>query len=127
MDLLLDTHVVLWWNEGSLRLGDAARDQIGDPGNRVYVSAATPWEIAIKARKGKLAFRGPLDRLIEDNGFVSLSIDPKHGILAGALDWNHPDPFDRVLVAQALTENLVLVHADRTIRGYDGVGQLWAG
>lgn len=126
MDLLLDTHVVLWWNEGSERLRPDVRDMIRDPDNSIYVSAATPWEIAIKARKGRMAFRGPLDRLIEDSGFVPLPIDPAHGVMAGSLDWSHTDPFDRVLVAQAAMESLVLVHADRAIRDFAKVGQIWA-
>ena len=86
-----------------------------------------PWEIGIKLRKGKLTLYCEPEQLIERNGFLALPIDARHGALAGSLDWDHPDPFDRVLVAQALSENLVLVHADRAIRGYDCVGQLWAG
>ncbi|GHD53724.1 twitching motility protein PilT [Thalassobaculum fulvum] len=126
MDLLLDTHVVLWWNEGDARLRPDVRDMVRDPDNTIYVSAATPWEIAIKARKGRMAFRGPLERLIEGSGFVPLPIDPAHGVMAGSLDWDHADPFDRVLVAQAAMENLVLVHADRAICDYGRVGQIWA-
>lgn len=126
MDLLLDTHVVLWWNEGSERLRSDVRDMVRDPDNSIYVSAATPWEIAIKARKGRMAFLGPLDRLIEDSGFVPLPIDPAHSVMAGALDWGHADPFDRVLVAQATMERLVLVHADWAIREFGKVGQIWA-
>ncbi|HEY9567707.1 MAG TPA: type II toxin-antitoxin system VapC family toxin [Thalassobaculum sp.] len=126
MDLLLDTHVVIWWNDGGDRLSGPVRAILADPRNRIFVSAATPWEIAIKTRKGRFAFRGPLDRLIEGNGFRPLPIAPAHGILAGSLDWAHADPFDRVIVAQALSEQLVLVHADRAIRDFDGIGQLWA-
>lgn len=126
MDLLLDTHVVIWWNDGSGQLSEPVRLKLSDPTNRIFVSAATPWEIAIKTRKGKFAFRGPLDRLIVGNGFTPLAIEPTHGILAGSLDWEHSDPFDRVLVAQALIEKLVLVHADRAIRAFQGVAQLWA-
>jgi len=126
MDLLLDTHVVVWWNDGGDLIAEPVRRKLSDTANRVFVSAATPWEISIKTRKGKFAVRGPLDRLIEDNGFVPLAIEPAHGILAGALDWDHADPFDRVIVAQAMTEKLVLVHADRAIRGVEGVAQLWA-
>lgn len=127
MDLLLDTHVVIWWNDGGDRLSDPVRRTLADAGNRIFVSAATPWEIAIKTRKGRFAFRGPLDRLIEGNGFRPLPIEPAHGILAGSLEWKHPDPFDRVIVAQAMSGNLVLVHADRAIREFDRVAQLWAG
>src|SRR3546814_724684 len=97
MDLLLDTHVVIWWNDGGDRLSGPVRAILADPRNRIFVSAATPWEIAIKTRKGRFAFRGPLDRLIEGNGFRPLPIAPAHGILAGSLDWAHADPFDRVI------------------------------
>jgi PIN domain nuclease of toxin-antitoxin system len=126
MDLLLDSHVLLWWDAGDRRLNAAARERIADPANRVYISAAMPWEVGIKLRKGKLTLHCEPVELIEANGFESLPIDPRHGALAGSLDWNHPDPFDRVLVAQALLEKLVLVHADRAIRGF-GVPQFWAG
>jgi PIN domain nuclease of toxin-antitoxin system len=126
MDLLLDTHVLLWWDRDDPRLGAAARDAIADPGNAVYVSAASPWEIAIKARRGKLAFEGSPGRLLAANGFLPLAITVEHAELAGSLEWSHPDPFDRVLVSQAQHDRLVLVHADASIRGFAGVGQLWA-
>lgn len=126
MELLLDTRVVLWWNEGAARLRPDVRDKIRDLESTIYVSAATPWEIAVKTRKGRMAFRGPLERLIQDSGFVPRPIDPGHGVTAGSLDWDHGDPFDRVLVAQAQMEALVLVHADRAIREFGKVSQLWA-
>ena len=127
MDLLLDSHVVLWWDAGDRRLSSEARRRISDPESRVFVSAAMPWEVGIKLRKGKLTLYCPPEDLITANGFIALPIDARHGALAGALEWAHPDPFDRVVVAQALSENLILVHADRTIRDFDGVAQFWAG
>lgn len=126
MDLLLDTHVLLWWDQDDRRLSDSVKATIADPENQVYVSAASPWEIAIKARRGRLAFRGSPASMIEANGFLPLSITPAHGELAGSLSWDHADPFDRMLVAQALEERLVLVHSDAQIRDYGGVSQLWA-
>lgn len=126
MDLLLDTHVLIWWDQDDPRLSRDARDAIAQTDNRVFVSAASPWEIAIKARKGKLRFDGSPAALIDANGFLPLAISPAHGEAAGSLAWSHPDPFDRVLVAQARQEQLVLVHADPVIRGVDGVMQLWA-
>jgi PIN domain nuclease of toxin-antitoxin system len=126
MEVLLDTHVLLWWDGSDPQLGKAARDVIADPNNDVFVSAASSWEIAIKARKGKLTFRGSPSKLITANGFRPLPISPEHGELAGSLDWSHPDPFDRVLVCQAQDRGLVLVHADTTIRAYARVSQLWA-
>jgi PIN domain nuclease of toxin-antitoxin system len=126
VNLLLDTHVLLWWDQDDRRLSASARALIANPQNDVYVSAASPWEIAIKARKGKLAFTGSVCRLITDNGFLGLPITPEHGEAAGQLEWEHPDPFDRLLVVQSLEEELVLVHADAEIRAYKAVSQLWA-
>lgn len=126
MDLLLDTHIFLWWDVGDTRLGAAARTTIADPGNRVFVSAASIWEIAIKSARGKLTFAGSPTAAITANGFLPLAISPLHAEAAGALSWSHGDPFDRMLVAQSVAQSLVLVHADAAIRSYTGVGQLWA-
>ncbi len=126
MDLLLDTHVLLWWDQGDTRLSAQARTAIADADNRVYVSAASPWEIAIKARRGKLRFTGSPVALIDANGFLPLVISPVHAESAGTLAWTHRDPFDRVLVVQAQRERLVLVHADPIIRSFEGLTQLWA-
>ncbi len=126
MRVLLDTHVLLWWDGSDPRLGQAARDVIADPENDVFVSAASSWEIAIKRRKGKLAFRGSPSKLITANGFGPLPISVEHAEIAGSLDWGHPDPFDRMLVCQAREMGLVLVHAETAIRAYPGVSQLWA-
>ncbi len=126
MNLLLDTHVLLWWDQDDRRLSASARSLIANPQNDVFVSAASPWEIAIKARKGKLAFTGSACRLIEDNGFLPLPITSEHGEAAGQLAWEHSDPFDRLLVVQSLQEQLVLVHADAHIRSYKSVSQHWA-
>jgi PIN domain nuclease of toxin-antitoxin system len=126
VNLLLDTHVLLWWDGSDPRLAPAAATAIADRRNTIYVSAASLWEIAIKARKGKLAFRGSPSRLVDASGFVGLPISLAHAERAGGLAWNHPDPFDRMLVSQAIADNLVLVHADEVIRQFDGVSQLWA-
>lgn len=126
MDLLLDTHVLLWWDMGDARLSPVARAAIADPENNVFVSAASPWEIAIKRRRGKIVFTGSSARLVTANGFVPLAISVDHAERAGALEWDHADPFDRVLVSQAQLEQLVLVHADASIRAFGDVGQLWA-
>ena len=127
MELLLDTHVLLWWDRDDGRLSKEARAAIANTDNGVFVSAASPWEIAIKARKGKLRFSGSSAALIEANGFLPLAISPAHAEAAGSLAWGHTDPFDRVLVVQAQHERLVLVHADANIRAFPGVTQMWAG
>jgi len=125
MNLLLDTHVLLWWDDGADQLGPATRDAIANPANQIYISAASLWEIAIKSAKGKLRFTGSPQAAIGRNGFLPLSISPHHAEIAGQLDWSHPDPFDRMLVAQARTDGMILVHADSVIRNYE-VPQLWA-
>lgn len=119
MDLLLDTHVFLWWDTGRVTL-----DAIADPGNRVFVSAASVWEIGIKAVKGKLSYSGSPLAAIGDNGFLPLSITSDHAERAARLDWSHGDPFDRMLVAQAGAEGLVLVTADQAIQRFRGVALL---
>lgn len=125
MDLLIDTHVLLWWEQDGSPLRDDVRDLLADPDNRVCVSAITPWEIATKIRKGKLEFIGSPSAFIEANGFVPLAVTTQHGEMAGRLAWDHADPADRIIVAQAISERLTLVHADASIRGYP-VAQLWA-
>jgi PIN domain nuclease of toxin-antitoxin system len=127
MDLLLDTHVLLWWDQDDARLSAEARAAIANTDNRVLISAASPWEIAIKAKKGQLRFTGSSAALIDANGFLPLAISPAHAEAAGSLSWTHGDPFDRMLVVQAQHERLVLVHADANIRTFTGVTQLWAG
>ena len=126
-DLLLDTRVFIWWQRNEAMLCDPARAAIADGGNRVFVSAASVWEVALKMRKGKLLFNASPTAAILANGFHALPILADEAEAAGALDWDHADPFDRLLVAQAMRASLVLVTADRAIRGYHGVAQLWAG
>ncbi len=126
MNLLLDTHVLLWWDQQDRRLGAPARALIADSGNQVFVSAASIWEIAIKRRRGKLKFEGSALVLIDANGFHELPILPADAEAAGALEWRHNDPFDRLLVAQARRLTFTLLTADAVIRAYDGVPQLWA-
>jgi PIN domain nuclease of toxin-antitoxin system len=116
--LLLDTHVLLWWLADDRRLGKQARALIAAADNTIYVSAASAWEISIKRTLGKLKAPASLDSTIEDAGFEKLVIEFQHGERAGALPPLHNDPFDRMLIAQALTEELVLVTADKFFSGY---------
>ncbi len=109
MDLLLDTDVFLWWDSRSPSLG----------------SAASVWEIAVKARLGRLSFTGSPSAAIGSNGFTPLPILPEQAEASAALPDIHQDPFDRILVAQALARRFVLVTADRKIRQCD-VPVLWA-
>jgi PIN domain nuclease of toxin-antitoxin system len=116
--LLLDTHVVLWWLIDDARLGPLARKLIADPDNTVFVSAASGWEIAIKQALGKIDVPPDLDAEMMREGFASLPITFFHGQQAGALPPHHRDPFDRMLVAQAQAEGLLLVTADPQFGAY---------
>ena len=118
MRLLLDTHVFLWAAAGSASLKPAARRAI-ESAERVYVSAASIWEVAIKARLGKIdADPGALVTAIDDSGFVELPITAAHAAGVAALAQHHGDPFDRLLLAQALAEPLRLLTADAALARY---------
>jgi PIN domain nuclease of toxin-antitoxin system len=127
MRLLLDTHALLWWVMDDARLPVGLDSVLTEPENQVYVSAATGWEISIKASLGKLD-PGPLGQglaeAIEGQGFLPLPITLEHAARAGAMPPHHMDPFDRMLVAQAQAENLHLVSSDRTLERY-GVVRVW--
>ena len=126
--LLLDTHAALFWWSGAAKLGDEAREAIGDPDATVLVSAASAWEIATKHRLGKLADIGdPASsflRLMQRNGFLALAVTIEHGLRAGALPGKHRDPFDRLIAAQGLMEDAVVVTRDREIAAF-GCEVLW--
>jgi len=126
VNLLLDTHVFLWWDQHSSTLSAIARAAIEETRNNVFVSAASVWEVAIKRRRGKLTFPGSVSAAIAANGFLELPILPLEAEAAGDLAWPHSDPFDRLLVAQAMHQRLIFVTADETIRDLDIVPQLWA-
>lgn len=118
MDLLLDTHAFIWWNAQDSRLPISARSAIADPGNRIVVSATSAWEISIKRKTGKLAFRHDVLSAIATDGFETIDVTPEHADAAGSLPLHHADPFDRLLVAQARIEQLVLVTQDRQLLPY---------
>lgn len=126
MNVLLDTHVFLWWDGQDPGLNANARATIGDPANNIFVSAASMWEISIKRRLGKLVFHGSAAAAIGANGFHDLPILPIDAEQAGDLPWSHNDPFDRLLVAQAMRLGVTLLTADRSIRAFEHVPQLWA-
>jgi PIN domain nuclease of toxin-antitoxin system len=127
VNLLLDTHVFLWWDSRDKALSADTRALIADPANQVFVSAASIWEIAIKRRMKKLDFRGSAVAAISANGFNELPILPIDAENAGALVWRHNDPFDRMLVAQARRLTFTLATADAAIRAYPNVAQTWSG
>jgi PIN domain nuclease of toxin-antitoxin system len=124
MRLLLDTHIFLWAVAGSRLLKPAARRAI-QSADQVYVSAASIWEVAIKARLGKIeANPGELVSAIEASGFVELPVRAAHAAAVAGLAPHHNDPFDRILVAQALVEPLRLLTADSTLARYSDIVML---
>ena len=127
MELLLDTHALLWWLAGDRRLPAAARRAIENDNHTIFVSAASAWEISTKHRLGKLdagAVVGRLSVLLASQGFEPLDMTVGHAERAGALPGAHRDPFDRMLAAQAQAENLTIVSYDGAFDGY-GVTRLW--
>lgn len=116
---LLDTHVFLWWLDDAPELGPHCRELIADQRNEVFISAATIWEISIKKTIGKLDAPEDMDSIVEDEGFSKLPISLYHGQLAGSLPVLHRDPFDRMLVAQAQSEGLILMSSDENIGLYN--------
>ena len=117
MNLLMDTHTLLWWLDGT-ELSAAAAAAVADPDNRVWVSAASTWEISIKRAIGKLNVQGDLDEVVDED-FEHLPITVAHSRRAGQLPSHHRDPFDRMLVAQAQLEGFTLVTRDGEIALYD--------
>jgi PIN domain nuclease of toxin-antitoxin system len=126
--LLLDTHAFLWWVEGTPALGRRARAAVANPDNEVFISIASCWELAIKLSLGKLRLTQRLDRFIPEqltlNGFSLFAVELRHVVGVADLPFHHRDPFDRLLVAQALQDQLAVVSADRVFRRY-GVTVIW--
>lgn len=122
MRLLLDTHTFLWWTDDDPLLPTAARKAIGDPRNNCYISIASCWEMAIKSSIGKLRLAMPVERFvteqIADNGFQLLGIDYKHVMKVENIPLHHRDPFDRLLIAQALSEKMHIITADKAFSAY---------
>jgi len=118
MTLLLDTHALLWWLDDPKLLSQGARRAIRDGSNTVYVSAAAVWEIAIKKALGKLAAPDDLEAAMTANRFLPLPITIPHSLAVLALPAHHRDPFDRMLIAQAIHEKFRLVTRDADIQKY---------
>lgn len=118
MKLLLDTHIFLWWTLDDPQLSGKAKSLVYEA-EQVFVSAASIWEIALKARTGKLDVDPhELQRAIGASGFLELPITPAHAVETYGLPSHHKDPFDRLLVAQALSEPLRLLTVDHQMRAY---------
>ncbi len=127
MKVLLDTHALLWWLEGGIKLSKRARAAIQNQETTVLVSAASAWEIAIKSQAGKLE-AGPLladfEKELDNEGFEALSISATHAIRAGLLMGPHKDPFDRMIAAQAQAEGAQVVSKDASFDSY-AVRRIW--
>jgi PIN domain nuclease of toxin-antitoxin system len=117
MRLLLDTHVVLWWLVNSKSLGSKAKQSIAQA-DQVYVSLASAWEFFIKKALGKLDLDRDFEAAIDSAHFSKLPMTFKHARAIGEIQKHHKDPFDRMLIAQAMIENLVLVTADKKLSSY---------
>ena len=128
MKLLLDTHTVLWFYLADPQLSATASAAIMDPANEKWVSPASYWEIAIKISIGKYALAQPYEdfwrNAIDANGFQVLPILPRHTALLTTMAYHHRDPFDRLIVGQALVEGMSVVSADPIIDAY-GVTRVW--
>ena len=124
MRLLLDTHALVWWWTDDRRLPAAARSAIADPRNLIYASTVSAWEIATKHRIGKWPEVGQIvaeyPSLVRRSRFVPLPVAQEHALLGGSLDIAHRDPFDRMLIAQALTEDVAVVSGDAVFQAHCG-------
>lgn len=119
MKVLLDTHMLLWWLADDERLPAMAAVTIADPDNEVVVSAASAWEISIKQAAGRLDAPDDLLDAVAANDFETLTITAGHAMAAGSLPIHHADPFDRMLIAQAQIEDLIIVTIDRRFSEYE--------
>lgn len=130
MEYLLDTHTFLWFINGDAQLSKTAREAIVDPEAIKYISIASFWEIAIKVNLGKLSLDMPytyidLRQEVTDNGFEILPIAFSHTGELISLDLHHRDPFDRIIIAQALSERLILISKDSNFEKYVQLKLLW--
>ena len=116
-DYLLDTHVLLWLNEKTARIPKAIISRL-DSAERVYYSAASAWELSIKQTLGKIQLGAPISKFAERSRFLELAVTTAYAEVAATLPLHHKDPFDRMIVAQAMTERLVLITADRRLAAY---------
>jgi PIN domain nuclease of toxin-antitoxin system len=117
--LLLDTHAALWWLADDERLGDDAARQLSDDSNRVLLSSAVVWEVAVKRSLGKLQAPADMAPTLLGGGVHALPITIEHAAAVEALPWHHRDPFDRMLVAQAFAEGATIVSQDHRLTAYD--------
>lgn len=124
MRLLLDTHAALWWVADDPRYGPDAAAHLDSPEHEVLVSAVVVWEVATKAALGKLDAPGDLGRVLRDAGARELPVRIRHAEALRQLPMHHRDPFDRMLIAQAVVERATVISADTAFDAY-GVPRIW--
>ena len=128
MKVLLDTHALIWFVENSSNLSTYSRDLISDENTQRFVSIASLWEITIKHSLGRLSLALPLEEFIAthvpDDSVILLPISIPHLLTFANLPWHHRDPFDRILVAQAMTENIPIISVDKALDAYP-VERIW--
>jgi PIN domain nuclease of toxin-antitoxin system len=128
LNVLLDTHTLIWFYSNDAALSAAASALIQDPANTVLVSPASYWEMAIKMSTGKLVLAEPfldfIQHAVADNGFIILPIEPRHCDAVIGLPYHHRDPFDRILIAQAIADSIAIVGADGVFDSYP-IRRLW--
>src|SRR5438093_3880834 len=128
MKHLLDTHTLLWYTLADRRLSGTAKTLILDPANEILISPASYWEIAIKISVGKLALHQPyedfIDVCLNKYGFVILAVQPKHTGVLTSLPFHHRDPFDRLIIAQAMVEGIPIIGNDPDFDPYP-IKRLW--
>lgn len=126
--LLLDTHTFIWWATGDRRLSNSVVAALSDVSSEVILSVVTPWEIAIKHASGRLTLQRPVKQLVAEqvarHRYTTLPVRLEHVLEVAELPSHHGDPFDRLLVAQARVEGMMLVSRDTAMRAYD-VPVLW--
>ncbi len=121
MNYLLDTHILIWYAEGDSQLPERIRNLILDPGNTVFVSHASIWEMTIKISIGKLKVKFTLpewEELLDKNGFSICRPEFRHFETLLRLPWHHNDPFDRILIAQGIVENYTIITRDQNFKAY---------
>lgn len=119
MSFLLDTHILLWFLENDSKLSNQVREVITNPKNLIFVSAISAWEISIKQSLGKLIAPSNLEEALRFSSLEVLAMTLVHGIKVADLPMHHKDPFDRMLIAQALVEGLTIITVDHKFKFYD--------
>ena len=129
MSYLLDTHTLIWWTAEPERIPERTTEILRDPRDELYFSTASSWEVQIRIGIGQISFSQPwetiVEREIEKNSLLILPVTLEHTFMLAKLPLLHQDPFDRMLIAQALTNNLTIVTNDRFIQSYPDVETVW--